>query len=79
MQEDGAIIINTGRGEVQRSTHQCAHCGNHFVSVKGSGIQRGYCMLCHRVTCGTKKCLDHFPFQKKLDLIESGKILLTDL
>lgn len=78
MREDGAIIILGERGEVQRSTHQCAHCGTHFVSVRGSGIERGYCMLCNKVTCGAKKCLPHFPWEKKLEFIEAGKIIVTD-
>jgi hypothetical protein len=79
MREDGAIIITDAKGEHHTATRQCAHCGNHFVSVRGSGIVRGFCTLCNHVTCGSKECLAHFPFEKKIDLIESGKIPLIKL
>jgi hypothetical protein len=79
MREDGAIIIATPQGETQRTTLQCCHCGNHFVCVKGSGVQRGFCTLCNQVTCGAHRCMAHFPFEKKLDLIEAGKLSLGEL
>jgi hypothetical protein len=79
MKESGAIIITTPAGETQRSTLQCCHCGNHFISVRGSGIQRGFCIPCGKVTCGAKRCMAHLPFEKRLDLIEAGKLPLIEL
>jgi hypothetical protein len=71
--EDGGIIID---GRQVASTLQCCHCGNHFVTVKGSGIIRGYCYACSDVTCGAVACMTHYPFEKKLDDIESGKLII---
>lgn len=60
-------------------TYMCCHCGNHFNVIKGSGRVRGYCSLCNHVTCGAIACMAHFPFEKKLDLVEKGKIPLSEL
>lgn len=49
----GAIVVD---GREIGSTLQCCHCGGHFVSVKGSGARRGYCLRCGGVTCGSPAC-----------------------
>lgn len=72
MQRDhGAIIVD---GIEVASTKQCCHCGNHFLSVQGSGIRRGFCTRCMAMTCGNHACDCCMPFEKKLDLFEKGKI-----
>ena len=56
-------------------TRQCCHCGGHFLSVKGSGKHRSFCMNCRAVTCGGRRCVDRcLPFEKRLELYEAGKI-----
>ncbi len=66
--EDGIIILN---GSVVGITKQCVHCGNHFLSVKGSGKKRGWCMKCHGITCGKIECCKCVPFEKKLEIMEN--------
>lgn len=58
------------------STKQCCHCGKHFVSIKGSGKIRGFCMCCHKITCGNVECDPCIPFEQKLEEYESGKRLV---
>lgn len=65
----GYIIVD---GQEVAHTKQCCHCGNHFVSIKGSGKIRGYCTLCNNITCGAPACDVHVPFEAKLDFIDGG-------
>lgn len=54
-------------------TLQCAHCNNHFVSIKGSGIKRGWCHKCSKPLCGAEPCMvTCVPFEAKLDAIDGG-------
>lgn len=71
----GNIIID---GKETAETRQCPHCNGHFVSIKGSGIKRGYCTMCGGVTCGKQKCDRCTPFEKKLEEYEKGKRLILD-
>ena len=66
----GTILINNR--EVAH-TKQCCHCQCHFVSVKGSGKIRGFCMRCGKITCGKLACDTCIPFEKKLENYEKGK------
>lgn len=54
------IIFYNGR-EVA-TTLQCPHCMAHFVSRKGSGHRRTFCMKCMGVTCGAAACDECKPF-----------------
>ena len=58
---------------IDGDTLQCCHCGKQFIPVKGSGIERGFCMTCHDVTCGdpicNKRCL---PQEKFLQMVEKN-------
>ncbi len=72
---DGNIIVD---GNEVGETRQCPHCNAHFLSIRGSGSIRGYCMLCGKVTCGKPKCDSCVPFEKKLEEYEKGKILILD-
>lgn len=68
----GTIIID---GHEAGCTLQCAHCGNHWVLVKGSGRVRGYCMDCSGPTCGSRACtrpVPHVSWLKKLELHRSN-------
>lgn len=69
LKPSGYIIVD---GQEIAQTKQCCHCGNHFVSVKGSGKIRGHCMLCNKITCGAPACDIHVPFEAKLDYIDKG-------
>lgn len=66
----GYIIVD---GQEVGETRQCCHCGTHFLSVKGSGKIRGFCMCCHKITCGAEKCNPCVPFEKKIEEYEKGK------
>ena len=66
-QEHGAIILD---GQQVASTLQCPHCGSHFVSRKGSGKRRTWCLRCNAVTCGQHTCDPCIPFEKRLDICE---------
>ena len=68
----GTIIIDNV--EVAH-TMQCCHCGKHFVSIKGSGKVRGFCMCCHKITCGARACDPCIPFEKKIEQIEKDGVL----
>jgi hypothetical protein len=59
----GIIIVN---GQEVASTLQCPHCGGHFVSRKGSGIRRTFCLKCQAVTCGAFPCDPCKPFAAEL-------------
>lgn len=69
----GTIIID---GQEVANTLQCCHCGKHWISRRGSGITRGFCLKCEHVTCGATACNDCIPYLKKLDLAEKGKLIL---
>ena len=56
-------------------TLQCCHGGEHFVSIKGSGIRRGFCRNCQMVTCGKPECDPCVPWEEKLNLGEGAKKL----
>jgi ribosomal protein L37AE/L43A len=60
----GLVIVN---GQEVASTLQCPHCGGHFVSRKGSGIRRTFCLKCQAVTCGNFACDPCRPFAEALE------------
>lgn len=55
----GVIIVN---GQEVATTLQCPHCMGHFISRKGSGHRRTFCMKCMAVTCGNPRCDNCTPF-----------------
>ncbi len=66
----GTILID---GVEVAHTLQCCHCGCHFVSRKGSGMLRGFCMRCHKITCGAVQCDTCIPVEEFLTHIERGR------
>jgi len=62
------VILQDGK-EIA-DTLQCVHCGGHFVSVKGSGMRRGWCRHCNGITCGSQACDVCVPLEKQLEQIE---------
>ena len=76
----GHILLDTGDGwRTVADTLACAHCGKHFVSVRGSGHIRGWCTRCGAVTCGDPACDVCVSWERKMELIEAaakGRILL---
>src|SRR5687768_17355560 len=67
----GAIIMD---GVEVAHTLQCCHCSAHFVSVRGSGKRRGFCLKCRKVTCGKAACDVCIPYEAKLDLSDGGNV-----
>lgn len=66
----GAILVE---GVEVAHTLQCCHCGGHFVSIRGSGIRRGFCLRCMAVTCGKPECDRCIPFEEQLEMMEGKK------
>ena len=68
----GIIFVN---GQEVASTLQCPHCGAHFVSRKGSGIRRSFCMRCSAVTCGAPACMSGCtPFHAELGIMQGREV-----
>ena len=59
---------------VVADTIQCCHGGEHFISVKGSGRTRAFCLKCMGVSCGQPDHLECIHWEKKLELYEKGHI-----
>ena len=58
-QPHGIVFMN---GREVATTLQCPHCGGHFISRKGSGHRRTFCIKCMAVTCGKLECDPCKPF-----------------
>lgn len=67
----GTILFDSGQCA---DTVQCVHCHRHWVVIRGSGRKRGFCMNCGGVTCGSDKCHQCIPREKRIALFEQGKI-----
>jgi len=65
----GAILSD---GKEVAHTLQCPHCGGHFISKKGSGKLRTFCLKCMAVTCGAHRCHACIPFEMQLERIEKS-------
>lgn len=76
---DGYILIVDEKGFREMDTKACPHCGGHFIVIPGSGKIRHFCQMCNAPTCDNAKCWEHSPFQKRLELVEAGKLPLRAL
>lgn len=65
----GAILID---GHHAADTVACAHCGGHFVMVRGSGKIRGWCTRCRAMTCGAPACDVCVPYEQRLEQEEAA-------
>lgn len=65
-QPHGVVIVD---GKEVATTLQCPHCSGHFVSRKGSGHRRHFCMRCHAVCCGSVACIPCRPFLREMEQI----------
>lgn len=71
----GILIVTDVDGkEYQADCLTCCHCRRAWVVKPGSGIRRGFCTKCQKVTCGSPECDACLPAEKRLDLFEAGKI-----
>jgi hypothetical protein len=61
----GIVFVN---GQEVATTLQCCHCGLHYVSRRGSGIRRGFCLKCMQVTCGKQECMTCTPYAAELGM-----------
>jgi hypothetical protein len=66
----GALIVD---GQEVASTLRCVHHGGHFVSKRGSGIRRGFCMKCMGPTCGEPACDLCVPLEVQLEVMEGRR------
>lgn len=68
------ILTDVASGkETHHDTHQCVHCMQHFLVIKGSGVRRGWCFLCNGPTCGADSCMEHLPAEAKLEILEGTR------
>jgi hypothetical protein len=67
----GVITVN---GQEVATTLQCPHCMGHFISRKGSGHRRTFCMKCMAVTCGKIECDPCRPFVAELGLSQGREM-----
>jgi hypothetical protein len=67
----GIIFCN---GQEVATTLMCPHCGGHFVSRKGSGHRRTFCMKCMAVTCGHAACDPCKPFVAELGISQGREL-----
>src|SRR5262245_14806133 len=68
----GIVYVN---GQAVASTLQCPHCDGHFVSRKGSGIRRSFCLRCEAVTCGNPACMTGCtPFHAELGMTQGREV-----
>jgi len=74
----GYVIITHPDYKHELETRQCVHCGKHWVYQPGSGRKRGFCLACHGITCGSRVCDEHIPFEKKVEDYEKGKRLILN-
>lgn len=65
-QPHGLIFVN---GKEVATTLQCPHCGGHFVSRKGSGHRRTFCLKHMAVTCGAPACDPCTDLERLLGLV----------
>lgn len=65
----GIVLVN---GQEVAHTLQCPHCGGHFISRKGSGHRRTFCMKCMAVTCGKHACDACQPFAAETGWSQNG-------
>lgn len=63
----GIIIVD---GKEVATTLQCPHCMAHFISRKGSGARRTFCMKCMSVTCGNPACDPCKPFVAEFGILQ---------
>ena len=50
----GIVFID---GKEVAHTLKCPHCGAQFVSRRGSGHRRTFCLIHKAVTCGSDACV----------------------
>ena len=53
--------------------HICCHCNVGIIVKPGSGRQRGYCWMCHHITCGAARCQPCVPWEAKLEAQEGTR------
>jgi hypothetical protein len=63
-------IVSPDKPTVEGDTLQCVHCGGHFYTKPGSGMQRGWCTRCKGPHCGRNNCWECVPFMKKIEEME---------
>lgn len=66
----GFILMD---GVETASTLRCVHGGEHFISIKGSGTKRGWCMKCDGVFCGPQHAACCH-WEKKIEDFEQSKL-----
>lgn len=66
-------ITEPGKAPIRRSAFGCCHCSRICTVVPGSGIERGFCFMCMKPTCGQQKCVSCEPFEAKLEAMEGRR------
>lgn len=69
------ILTDPEFGVKEYDTLTCVHCQHVWTPIKGSGIERGFCMKCKGPTCGHENCNECYPWEKRMDDYEKGKLI----
>jgi hypothetical protein len=77
--DEGVVVVTDAKGAKAMKTLPCPHCGLPFIIIPGSGTLRHFCRECSKPTCNGAKCHTHSPFEKRLEMVESGKLDLRFL
>lgn len=72
--EHGLIVVSDVSSDkcFTAKTHQCVHCGAHWIPKPGSGTIRGWCGNCAGFVCGPR-CKECVPVEQYLENIEKGR------
>lgn len=77
--EAGYIVMATeGNGIIESATRQCPHCGGHWEIKPSKAKTIHWCANCDGEVCGKPGCFTCYPFEKKMEDYEKGKLLILD-
>lgn len=69
------VLVSTpyeGGPTQQLDLVQCCHCQRVWAYQRGSGVERGWCMNCSGITCGSRECDVCVPAEQLIKNLEAG-------
>lgn len=65
---DGYMLVVRPEGPpIEADTLMCVHCNKHWAIKPGSGNTRGFCTLCNGPHCGSARCWQCIPLERKVE------------
>ena len=66
------MVVQPDTPLIERDTFTCCHCNRVVIVKPGSGMQRGWCFMCGKPHCGSKRCsAGCLPFERRLEAWEN--------